>query len=58
MKKIIPFFHTNKIMGVKSKDFNDWCKVAELIASKSHLTEEGLEKIRDLKSGMNKGRVI
>ena len=39
-------------------DFNDWCKVAELIESKSHLTEEGLEKIREIKSNMNKGRVI
>ena len=56
--KIIPFFHTNKIIGVKSQDFNDWCKVAKLIETKAHLTESGLEEIYNIKSGMNKGRVI
>jgi hypothetical protein len=55
--KIIPFFKTNKIIGVKSEDFNDWCQVAKLIETKAHLTEAGLEEILNIKSGMNKGRV-
>ena len=57
-EKIIPFFLKNKIIGVKSEDFADWCKVAELIKAKDHLTSSGLGKIREIKSGMNIGRYI
>nr|YP_009262006.1 LAGLIDADG endonuclease [Chrysoporthe austroafricana]AMX22081.1 LAGLIDADG endonuclease [Chrysoporthe austroafricana] len=51
--KILPFFNDHKIRGVKKEDFEDWARVAELIKSKAHLTEDGVEKIRDIKSGMN-----
>lgn len=53
---IIPFFTKYPILGVKTKDFQDWCKVAELINDKKHLTREGLENIRKIKAEMNKGR--
>jgi hypothetical protein len=43
--KIIPFFKKHKIEGIKSRDFQDFCKGAELIAKKAHLTEEGLNKL-------------
>jgi hypothetical protein len=55
-EKIIPFFKKHKLLGIKSKDFADWCKVAELMNKKDHLTPSGLDKIREIKSGMNKGR--
>ena len=55
-EKIIPFFKKHPILGVKSEDFKDFCQVAELIKEKKHLTEEGLEKIKQIKAGMNKGR--
>lgn len=55
-EKIIPFFNLHHIKGVKLKDFHDWCQVAELIKNKAHLNEEGLEQIRLIKSGMNRGR--
>lgn len=51
--KILPFFKEHKIRGIKREDFEDWVKVVELIRSKLHLTEEGVEKIRKIKSGMN-----
>jgi len=54
--KIIPFFSKYPIEGVKAKDFDDFCKVAELMKSKVHLTSDGLEQIRKIKSGMNRGR--
>jgi len=57
-EKIIPFFKKHNIIGVKSEDFADWCKVAELIKTKDHLTSSGLDKIREIKSGMNVGRYI
>lgn len=44
------------IVGKKLEDFKDWCKVAEMIKAKEHLTSSGLSEIRDIKSGMNKGR--
>jgi hypothetical protein len=56
-EKIIPFFQKYPIIGVKRLDFQDWCKIAELMKNKVHLTEEGLEQIRTIKTGMNKGRL-
>lgn len=55
-QKIIPFFSRYKIFGVKLKDYNYWCKAAELIKNKAHLTDTGLEEIKKLKDGINKGR--
>ena len=54
--KIIPFLKKYPILGVKALDFADWCKVAELIKEKKHLTFEGLKQIKKIKAGMNKGR--
>ena len=34
-QKIIPFFKEYKVSGIKSQDFNDWCKAAELIKKNS-----------------------
>jgi hypothetical protein len=53
---IIPFFEKYPVLGVKQKDFADWCKVANLMKEGSHLTEEGLKLIQSLKKGMNRGR--
>jgi hypothetical protein len=38
-------------------DFEDWCKVAEIIKAKGDKTLEGLNKIREIKGGMNKTRL-
>jgi hypothetical protein len=37
-------------------DFQDFCKVAELVNKKAHLTLKGLEEIKLIKSKMNKLR--
>mgnify|MGYP003918723701 CR=1 FL=1 len=58
IEKIIPFFVKYPILGVKSKDFEDFCKVAELMQNKEHLTAEGLEEIQKIKEGMNTGRSV
>jgi len=39
---IIPFFKQYNLLGVKVKDFQDWCKVADIIKAGKHLTPEGL----------------
>lgn len=54
---IIPLFNKYPIKGVKYLDFKDFCSVALMVRNKMHLTVEGLDEIRRIKSGMNKGRV-
>lgn len=55
--KIIPLFNEYPLIGTKKEDYLDFCKVVELINSKDHLTEEGLEKIKVIKSNMNSRRI-
>ena len=54
--KIIPFFDRYPIVGVKALDLADFRRVATMIKTKAHLTSDGLEQIRLIKSGMNRGR--
>jgi hypothetical protein len=54
--KIIPFFDKYPIQGEKALNFADFCKVAEIIKTQGHLNESGLEQIRLIKVGVNKGR--
>jgi hypothetical protein len=54
--KIIPFFLAHPLQGAKKKEFMDFVKVAELMKIKAHLTKEGLDKIRAIKSDMNSMR--
>lgn len=55
-EKIIPFFKKYPILGVKSKNFESWCEVADIMKHKKHLTPEGLDQIRKIKAEMNRGR--
>jgi hypothetical protein len=54
--KIIPFFEKYPLYGIKKENYLDFKKVSELMQNKAHLTLEGLEKIKQIKSGMNKSR--
>lgn len=56
--KIIPFFCKYPLQGVKSLDYNDFCKIANMMITKEHLTLEGVKKIKSLKSGMNSSRIL
>lgn len=55
-EKIIPFFLKYPVQGKKLKHFQDWCKVADMMKEKQHLTVESLNNIREIKAGMNSGR--
>jgi hypothetical protein len=57
LEKIIPFFQRYSLQGIKYLDYKDFCEVANIMVNKSHLTLEGLKKIKSLKSGMNTGRI-
>jgi hypothetical protein len=49
-------FDKYPLIGVKKLDYLDWSKVAKLMSKGKHLTIEGLDLIRLIKSKMNTGR--
>lgn len=51
--KIIPFFDTYPLQGVKSLNFGDFRLAADIINVKGHLTKDGLDEISFLKGRMN-----
>ena len=53
---IIPFLNENPIIGIKLYDYLDWCKIHNLMINRYHLTVEGINSIRKIKSGMNTNR--
>ena len=52
---IIPHFKKYSLLTQKKVDFDLWVKIVNLIYSKEHLTPEGLAKILELKSVLNRG---
>ena len=52
-QNIISFFSKYHILGVKAKDFRDFCFVADILNKKGHLTKDGLDLIRQIKARMN-----
>lgn len=52
----MPFFSKHRIVGVKYLDYLDGCKAVELVKNKDHLTEGGLDQLRNIKAVMNLGR--
>lgn len=55
---LIPKLNQYPLQGIKRLNFEDFKLVVELIKKKEHLTLDGLNKIRLIKSGMNTGRVL
>jgi hypothetical protein len=53
---IIPFFGRYAIQGSKIENYLDFCRVATMMRDKVHTTQEGFQKIAQIKSGMNKKR--
>jgi len=53
---IVPFFIKYPLKGNKSLDFTDFCEVVRLMENKSHLTKEGLDQIKKIRSRMNTNR--
>ena len=54
--KIIPFFEKYKFRGVKLENFKDFVLASELMKNKEHLSIAGVEKIKEIKNRMNRGR--
>lgn len=43
---IVPLFKKNNLHGTKKLDFEDFCKVCDLMNNKEHLTTTGFKKIQ------------
>ena len=56
-KKIIPFFETYPLQTAKQQDFFVFCEVVNLIKNRNHLTEAGLQTIRELAATTNRRKV-
>lgn len=56
--KIIPLFNQHPMLGTKQADFLDFCQIAMLVENKEHLTKEGVEIIKIIKSNMNRQRIL
>lgn len=55
---VIPFFEKHPLQSVsKRHSFEVFKKIAFLVAQKKHLTPQGVQKIRELKSTMNQKTV-
>lgn len=53
---LIPFFRKYKLRGKKQKDFELFCKAAEVFVKKQHLTKKGIAKLEKIRRFMNKRR--
>lgn len=47
-EKVIPFFKKYPLQARKKQSFAIFCKTAELMFSKKHLTKEGIDEIKNL----------
>lgn len=56
VEKIMPFCQNFPPLGVKLSDYLNFFKAVELMQNKAHLTKEGLDQIRLIKSSMNRGK--
>ena len=53
---IIPFFAKYHLKGNKNLDLSDFSEITRLMENKSHLTLDGLNKIKQIRNKMNTNR--
>ena len=51
-EKVIPFFKKYPPLAKKRFQFEIFCKVADMMDLKKHITEEGIEEIRSLRKAL------
>ena len=55
---LIQYLNNYPLLTAKRNDFDDWCKVYQLIVDKKHLSEDGKFLIKNIKSNMDKNRKV
>lgn len=56
LSKVIPFLQKYPLQSAKFRDLKDWVEASVLIRDKEHFTENGINKLKSMKNGMNKKR--
>ena len=54
-ERIIPFFQKHSLKSKKNIDFKKFRTIVLLMERQEHLKAEGISKIREIASSMNKG---
>ena len=55
---LIEYFNIYSMLGIKYNDYLDWNKVYQMFVNKEHLSLEGKQKIKLIKSNMNSRIII
>jgi len=58
LKVLIEYFNIYSLLGIKYNDYLDWNKVYQMFVNKEHLSLEGKQKIKLIKSNMNSRIII
>ena len=53
---LVPFFNNYPLQSYKKLEYEKFVQIVDLMKNKNHLTNFGLEKIKEIKYTMNKGR--
>jgi hypothetical protein len=53
---IVPYLEKNPLQGTKYNDYLDFVQIMTIMLNKDHLTLEGLDKVKNIKNGMNDNR--
>lgn len=56
LDKVVKYFSTYPLMGIKGLDCLDFMKVYSMIQNKEHLSDAGRVKIKFIIAGMNRNR--
>lgn len=56
LQRVVPFFVEHPLKSKKRVDFEKFRTVLKMMEAGEHLTREGVEKIREIASQMNRGR--
>lgn len=54
--KIVPLFQIYLLQGDKLLNFQDFCKASEIFSCGGHLTVDGILKLDELRSQINRNR--
>ena len=58
LERIVPFFVRHPLKSKKRIDFERFRKILLLVQAREHLSDEGIDKIRDIAAQMNGGKRI
>lgn len=53
---ILPFFNNNSLKTTKIKNYYDFSTIISMCSRQEHLTQIGLDRIKNISKGMNTGR--